>query len=190
MRCFIALDVSDGVRHSIAGVIETVKGLSRSVRWVSPGQIHLTLKFLGEVSAEMAGGIQERLSLLCGRHGRFVLTVSGAGGFPGLRHPNVLWAGINESEPLRLLHKDIEQSMAGLGFGREDKPFSPHLTIGRVKGREGLEDVIREWSGLKDLIFGSITVEEILLMKSILKPAGAEYSRMAVLKLDERISNK
>lgn len=183
MRCFIALDVSGGVRHSIAGVIETVKGLSRSVRWVSPGRIHLTLKFLGEVSAETAGRIQEQLSLLCGRHGPFVLTVSGAGGFPDLRHPNVLWAGINESEPLMLLHRDLEQSMAGLGFGKEDKPFSPHLTIGRVKGREGLEDVVREWSGLKDMIFGSISVEEILLVKSTLKPSGAEYSRMAGFKL-------
>lgn len=183
MRCFIALELSDEVRHSIAGAIETVKGLSRNVRWIPPDHIHLTLKFLGEVGGDMAVKIQEQLSLLCSRHGPFVLTARGTGGFPNLGHPNVLWAGIDKSEPLTLLHLDVEQSMAGLGFETEDKPFSPHLTVGRVKSREGLEDVIAEWLKFKDVVFGTITVGETLLMKSTLKPAGAEYSKLAGFKL-------
>ncbi|MBF0558658.1 MAG: RNA 2',3'-cyclic phosphodiesterase [Nitrospirae bacterium] len=183
MRCFIALEVSEEVRHSIARAIEAVKGLSRNVRWIPPDHIHLTLKFLGEVSDAMAIKIEEQLAMLCRRHGPFVITVSGTGGFPSLRRPNVLWAGIDKSGPLTLLHRDIEQSMAGLGFGMENRPFSPHLTVARVKSSAGLEDVIREWLKFKDAVFGTVTVAESLLMKSTLKPDGAEYSRLAGFKL-------
>ena len=184
MRCFIALEVSDEVRHSISRAAETVKSTSRNVRWIPADHIHLTLKFLGETGGDMAVKIEEQLSMLCRRHAPFVLTANGTGGFPNLHHPNVLWTGIDKSEPLMLLHRDVEQSMAVLGFEMEDKLFSPHLTVGRVKSREGLEDIVREWLVFKDVVFGSIAIGEILLMKSILKPAGAEYSKIAGFKFD------
>jgi 2'-5' RNA ligase len=183
MRCFIALDISEEVRHSIVGAIEKVKDLSKSVRWVRPDHVHLTLKFLGETDDAMVLQIQERLSLLCRRHGPFALSVSGTGAFPNLRQPNILWVGIDESEPLRLLNSDIEQAMAALGYEGERKRFSPHLTVGRVRSRDSLEAVIREWSTFKDTVFGTITVGETLLMMSTLKPGGAEYSKMAGFKL-------
>ena len=183
MRCFVAIDVSEEVRFSIGGAIEQMRGLSKGVRWVPPDHVHLTLKFLGEADNAMLLQIQERLSLLCSRHAPFALTVSGTGGFPNLRRPNVLWVGIDESGPLSLLNRDIEQSMAELGFEREEKRFSPHLTVGRVKSKDGLEAVIREWITFKDAVFGTITVGETLLMKSALKPGGAEYSKIAGFKL-------
>jgi 2'-5' RNA ligase len=183
MRCFVAIDVSEQVRLSVRGAIEKVKGLSRGVRWVPPDHVHLTLKFLGEADEAMAPQIQERLSLLCSRHDPFALTVRGTGGFPNLRRPNVLWVGIDESGPLSLLNRDIEQSMAELGFERETKRFSPHITVGRVKSMDGLEAVVREWITFKDAVFGTITVGETLLMKSTLKPGGAEYSKLAAFKL-------
>ncbi len=186
MRCFVAIDVSEEVRFSIGGAIEQMRGLSKGVRWVPPDHLHLTLKFLGEADDSMVLQIQERLSLLCCRHATFALKVSGAGGFPNLRRPNVLWVGIDESGPLGLLNGDIEQSMAELGFEREEKRFSPHLTVGRVKSMSGLEAVVREWITFKDAVFGTITVGEVLLMKSTLKPGGAEYSKIAGFKLQDR----
>jgi 2'-5' RNA ligase len=183
VRCFVAIDVSEEVRLSIGAAIEKVKGLSKGVRWVMPDHVHLTLKFLGETGDAMAPQIQEKLSLLCSRHAPFEVTVRGTGGFPNLRRPNVLWVGLDESGPLSLLNRDIEQSMAELGFQREAKRFSPHLTVGRVKGMDGLETVIREWITFKDLFFGTITVGGTLLMKSVLKPGGAEYSKIAGFKL-------
>ncbi len=187
MRCFIALDISCEVRHSIGSAIEKVRDLSRDVRWVSPDNVHLTLKFLGEVGEAIVPKIQESLSLVCGKHGRFALNVSGTGGFPDLRRPNIFWVGVDESGPLKLLNRDIEQSMAELGFERETRRFSPHLTIGRVErravSRYGLDAVIREWVALKDTVFGTIKVDETLLMKSTLKPGGAEYSKVAGFKL-------
>lgn len=186
MRCFVAIDVTEEVRFSISGAIEQMRGLSKGVRWVPPDHVHLTLKFLGEADNAVLLRIQERLQLLCSRHTQFNLTVRGAGGFPNLRRPNVLWVGIDESGPLGLLNRDIEQAMAELGFEREEKRFSPHLTVGRVKSMDGLEAVIREWITFKDAVFGTITVGETLLMKSILKPGGAEYSKIAGFKLGQR----
>ena len=183
VRCFVAIDVSEEVRLSIGGATEKVKGLSKAVRWIPLDHVHLTLKFLGEAGDAKVLQIQERLSLLCSRHAPFALTVSGTGGFPNLLRPNVLWVGIDESRPLSLLNRDIEQSMVDLGFEREMKRFSPHLTVGRVKGMDGLEGVIREWITFKDSFFGTITVGETLLMKSTLKPGGAEYSKIAGFKL-------
>jgi 2'-5' RNA ligase len=183
MRCFVALDVSEGVRHSVGSAIERVKGLSKGVRWVSADHVHLTLKFFGEVGDAKVLQIQERLSMLCRRHGPFNLTVRGTGGFPNLSWPHVLWVGIDESGPLGLLNRDMEQSMNEIGFEREKRRFSPHLTVGRVKSRDGLEAVVREWITFKDAVFGTITVGEILLMKSTLKPGGAEYAIIAVFKL-------
>ncbi len=186
MRCFVAIDVSEEVRLSIGEAIGKVKGLSQGVRWVPPDHVHLTLKFLGEAGDAKVLQIQERLSLLCSRHAPFALRASGTGGFPTLRRPDVLWVGIDESGPLGLLNRDIEQSMAELGFEREKKRFSPHLTVGRVKSMDGLEAVVREWITFKDAVFGTITVGETLLMKSILKPGGAEYSKIAGFKLGQR----
>jgi 2'-5' RNA ligase len=187
MRCFIAIDVSEEVRHSIGSAIEKMKQLSRGVRWVSPGNIHLTLKFLGEVDDVAVNRVKERLSLICAGHGPFVLAINGAGGFPNLRSPNILWIGIDESEQLKLLNLDIEKAMCELGFARENKSFSPHLTVGRVSSRKDLDAVIREWITLKDTFFGSISVGETLLMKSTLKPAGAEYSKIAEFKLRKTV---
>ena len=183
MRCFVSIDISEEVRLSISGAIAKVKGLSKGIRWVPPDHVHLTLKFLGETDDAIVLQIQERLSLLCSKHAPFALTVSGTGGFPNLRRPNVLWVGIDESAPLGLLNRDIEQSMAELGYERETKRFSPHLTVGRVKSMDGLEAVIREWVTFKGSFFGTITVGETLLMKSTLKPGGAEYSKIAGFKL-------
>jgi len=183
MRCFVAIDVSEEVRLSLGRAVEQMRGLSKGVRWVPSDHVHLTLKFLGEADDAMLLQIQERLRLLCSRHAPFAFTVLGTGGFPNLRRPNVLWVGLDESGPLSLLSRDIEKSMAELGLEREEKRFSPHLTVGRVKSVEGLEAVIREWITFKDTVFGTITVGETLLMKSTLKPGGAEYSKIAGFKL-------
>lgn len=184
MRCFIALDISEEVRNSIGSAIEKVKKLSGNVKWVPAENIHLTLKFLGEVSEELVLQIRQNLSLLCAGHGRFGLAVRGTGAFPDFRRPNIFWAGIDESGPLKLLNRDIEDVMEGFGFAREAKRFSPHLTIGRVRDRHGLEEIIKEWVALKDTVFGTINVGETLLMKSTLTPAGAVYSRIAGFKLE------
>lgn len=168
-----------------------VKGIPASsarVRWVAEENIHLTVKFLGEVDEGRVAGIGERLREVCTGHAPFGLTIEGTGAFPGTKNPRTLWVGVAGSEALANLARDIEQAMASLGFEKEERTFSPHLTIGRVRPgrvteRRGLDSIVKELATFKDKVFGTIQVEEILLMKSQLRPGGAEYSVVAGFQL-------
>lgn len=183
MRCFIAIDMPEDIKVSISNVIEKAGQKVKGIRWVSAQNIHLTLKFLGDVKEELMHDIEKGLSAVCINHAPFTINIRGAGAFPNFKYPNVLWIGIDESEKLEGLYHDIEDSMNELGFEKEDRRFSPHLTIGRVKDRKGVEPAIEELYTFKDTFLGSIEVKEVLLMQSILKPAGAEYSVLAKFKL-------
>lgn len=185
MRCFIAIDIPADIRQSITGVIGKCNQGSKGVRWVAPENIHITLKFLGEVNEGLISAIQEGLSAICAGHDIFTITIKGAGAFPNFKYPNVLWIGIDESKELKRLYEDIEEFMSKLGFEKEGRKFSPHLTIGRVKNRKGIEPVIKGLYTFKDTFWGSIEVREVLLMRSVLKPAGSEYSKIAVFQLSK-----
>ena len=183
MRCFIAIDIPADIRQSIADVIGKCNQGSKGVKWVAPEKIHITLKFLGEVNEGLITDIQKKLAPVCAERDIFTVTIKGAGAFPDFKYPNVLWIGIDESEELKRLYEDIEDVLSKLGFEKENRKFSPHLTIGRIKDRKGIEPVIKEIYTFKDAFFGSIDVNEILLMRSILKPAGSEYSKIAGFRL-------
>ncbi|MCC6345995.1 MAG: RNA 2',3'-cyclic phosphodiesterase [Nitrospirales bacterium] len=186
MRCFIALDISAEVREAVGAVIERVRPAARGVRWVAPYNIHLTLKFLGEIREETVPGIRRTLSSVCSRHRSFALAIQGTGAFPSLKQPSVIWAGIGDSEELEALYRDIEDSLHVLGFVKEGRKFSPHLTMGRVKERTRKIVLDKEFAALKDTFFGTIEAKEILLMKSELKPAGAEYAKVAGFALNNK----
>jgi RNA 2',3'-cyclic 3'-phosphodiesterase len=182
VRCFVAIDIPQEIKSAISGIIRKI-GRVEGIRWVSESNMHLTLKFLGEVGDTLVPDIEKRLRAVGARH-RFSSTgIRGTGAFPNLKRPNVLWVGLDRSEPLEALAHDIESELAELGFAGENRPFSPHLTIGRVRDLRGIEPALRELSTYKDTFFGTIEVGEILLMKSVLKPSGAEYSKEAVIRL-------
>jgi 2'-5' RNA ligase len=186
MRYFIAIDMTENIKDAIAGVIEKCGLNSKGIKWVSAENVHLTLKFLGDVKEDLIPEIEKGLASICMRHDVFNINIRGAGAFPNFKYPNILWMGIDESEELKRLYEDIEESMSELGFEKEDRKFSPHLTIGRVKDRKGIEPVIKELYTFKDTFFGSIEVKEVLLMRSVLKPTGAEYSKIAGFKLSSK----
>jgi len=183
MRSFIAIDLPTDIKEAISGVIRDLSAGASGIRWVPVENIHLTLKFLGEVKEDLVPTIEKQLRLSAERHQVFNIAVKGAGAFPNLRSPNVLWIGIEASVGLSSLFSDIDAGMSGLGFEPETRHFSPHLTIGRVRDKNGMEPAIRGLSTYKDTIFGTIDVQEIRLMKSVLKPAGSEYSGVAVIRL-------
>jgi len=190
MRCFIAIDFPEDVKRAINEVILKVRDMGGVVKWVSPGNMHLTLKFLGEVKDETARDIQKSLSSVCSGHKPFSIYIRGAGAFPDFRSPNVLWAGIEASPELEGLFMDIDRAVAEFGFERETRRFSPHLTIGRVKDKRGIEPVMKVLSEFKGRSFGTVEAKEVLLMKSVLKPAGAEYSRIGVSPLKSQPEKK
>jgi 2'-5' RNA ligase len=178
MRSFVAINLPEKLRVSLS---TTASGFAkiRPLRPVKPDNIHLTLKFLGEVNEASIESIKQALSSASRGHDGFSLNVRSIGAFPDLRRPSVIWAGLDESRELLNLWSDIEKHLADIGFAPEPGGFSPHLTIGRVKDAKlsaGIADIILP---LKDSFFGSIDVAVFSLMKSILKPEGPVYSVLA-----------
>lgn len=185
IRSFVAIELSPQALEQLAALQEQLKAQipSGMVRWVNPYGIHLTLKFLGEVQAPRLRDVESTLRALCVKFQPFTFSYGGLGCFPSFNRPNVIWVGVEESSgALQALHKEVERSLARLGFRPEARPFSPHLTLGRVgRGVGGTErrrigEHIRNRSVGR---LGEIQVEAISLMRSDLKPTGAVYTRLA-----------
>jgi RNA 2',3'-cyclic 3'-phosphodiesterase len=184
MRCFIAIGMPQEIRSAISGIIRKIGPVS-GIKWVPESNMHLTLKFLGEVKDSLVHDIGKRLQAVIAQRHSFSAGIRGAGAFPNLKRPNVLWVGFDKSELLEALFHDIDAALAEFGFNTEARPFSPHLTVGRVRDLRGIDPVVRELSTYKDTFFGTIGVDEILLMKSVLKSSGAEYSKVMTFRLNE-----
>jgi 2'-5' RNA ligase len=168
IRCFLAATLSVAVTRKIAEEVERQrKGVSARVSWVVPANLHVTLRFLGSIDENLVDGIAVRLKKVAARHPPFEARARGLGAFPNVQKANVLWVGV-ESEPLVKLQREVEVAMVELGFGKEEKPFHPHVTVGRVK-----EGSVGEWSSTAEL--GVSTVNEIVVYESRTHKSGAEY---------------
>jgi len=177
MRAFIALDLDPGIKARLASFIGRTTPLSRGVKWVTRDSMHLTLKFLGEISEDQASRFKDRLEPLAARSKPIVLTCRGLGSFPpGSPNPRVLWAGIQAGPDLALLAEAMESLGEELGFPREGRPFQPHLTLGRVKSPAGLRTVLEEFDRAGEEVFGEMTALRLTFFQSRLSPSGAQYS--------------
>jgi len=175
VRAFIAIDVDKTIRDEIQGFVKSINKCSTQVRWTEIHNIHLTIKFLGEITESKAFELKSVLGELIRQHQTFELIIKGTGCFPNLKTPKILWLGIERSEQLHKIHEQIEEICLSSGIGRQDKPFSPHITIARIKDnvpQEFTERIMKE----KHRQWGILSVTEVLLMKSLLKPEGPIYS--------------
>ena len=179
IRSFIAIELPDEIRHALAEVQKHLRPDVGGVRWVEPGSIHLTLKFLGDIPAEQIqpivaaamGAVQDEPPVSLG--------VSGLGAFPNPRRPRVIWVGIEgDVERLGRLQTRLEEALGPLGFPREERAFRPHLTVGRVKDPRRPPDLTRALADVTVPRCNSFDVREILLYKSDLRPTGAIYTKL------------
>ena len=188
VRSFIAIELPEEVRKGLARLRDELeRDEHRFVKWVDPGGMHLTLKFLGNIPSkrvtEVTGAMEEAT------HGisPFHLEISGLGAFPGLKQVRVFWVGIGgEVDKLSKLQQTIDAALAALGFAKEERPFVPHLTLARI--RQGASPSERRSFGelVDSTIFEEkypVEVEAVNLMKSQLTPVGAVYTRLAVVRL-------
>lgn len=176
MRCFVAINLDQNLRKFLAETASEYSLKVKSLRAVKPDNIHLTLKFLGEVKEADIESVKQALSAAAQARSRFNLQVRGMGVFPDIRRPSVVWAGVDKSKELAALWVDVEKHLADRGFAPESRRFSPHITIARIKDQGtavGLAEVIHPH---KDAIFGSIDVACFSLIRSMLKPEGPVYS--------------
>lgn len=179
MRCFIAINLDAAMKSGVDGVIRDLKKGDWDVGWIRAENLHLTLKFLGEVSADAMTRLEKGLSVAASGCDPFEMRLQGTGVFPDRKRPRIVWIDMIEpSGSLLKLQELIEISTESLGFAPEDRKFSPHLTIGRIKSARGKEELIKEIEALNDKDFGNIHVDGFSLMKSDLRPSGAQYTSL------------
>lgn len=178
MRAFIAVELDPAIKESLLALIRDLRATRAAVRWVAPAGMHLTLKFLGAIDDGQALRVKDVLTQVVSRHRPFPIQVEGTGAFPGERNPRVLWAGFSAAPELLALQSDLDKALEAEGFEREARDFSPHLTLGRVKGPERLAQAMAELARHRERTFGSMTVGALALFESLLRPEGAEYRKL------------
>ncbi len=173
----------EAVKSALSEFQQELKKCGADVRWVKPESVHLTLKFLGNISEKDADRIIKTLEGTCSKNTEFTLDIAGAGVFPNKRFPRVLWVGINGNGTFTALQQEIEDAMASMGFEKENRKFLPHLTLGRFRSLIGKEALLEMIELHKDNKFGVIDVKNVSFMKSELSPAGAKHTRIAEILL-------
>jgi len=194
MRLFIALDIDDEIRQRVGRFLEGVSGFSPEARWVRLESMHITLKFIGEKPAEVMSSLQEKLQDV--KVPAFQLTFAGTGFFPTPRSARVFWIGIQADSQLQSLAAAIDEATAPLGIPREDRAFSPHLTLARKSGSTGsprrrkddrpnkaFQPLQEKLATMPSPEFGTMTAREFFLYQSQLSRSGSRYTKLHRFKL-------
>lgn len=191
IRTFVAVELDDLLRRKIADVRTQLERdrAARYVKWVAVDSIHITLKFLGDVESGKLSELQRAIATACEGTPPFTLTLVGVGTFPNTRRPNIVWVGAEgQIEIATRLAERINDACAVHGYAREARPFTPHLTIGRVKRDASPND--RRFIG--EMIdraqvekLGELRVDHVSVMKSELRPTGSVYTRLMEIRLTD-----
>ena len=179
IRTFIAIELPEEIIASISKIQESIRSYGFKVRWVRPQNIHLTLKFLGNVRVAETEAIGRALLASVNGFAPLAMTAKGIGVFPGIKRPRVLWVGVGgQINELIQLQQALDEKLAGLGFPREKRAFKGHLTMGRVQAKidpKRLLEAIKEYDGFESEPF---VADKMILFQSELHPAGAIYTKL------------
>jgi 2'-5' RNA ligase len=178
MRCFVAVDMST---PSVRRCLEALRDLGAPLRVVAPENLHVTLKFLGEIRDAQVSEVIEAMDKALEGSAPFEARLRGLGVFPSTRNMRVIWVGVINDEMVRM-QRSLDAELARLGFPRE-KRFHPHLTLARVKSRRGLEKVREFLAQHADEDYGRVMVDRVELKKSVLTPKGPIYSCLFLRRL-------
>ncbi|MDR3607879.1 MAG: RNA 2',3'-cyclic phosphodiesterase [Oligoflexia bacterium] len=183
LRLFIAVDVGGDVPHRYESVIGNLKWLGNSsrIKWIDPGNLHLTLKFLGSTPVEALPVLETILKDIAANHRAFFITLAGLGMFSTRQRTQVLWADVQEGKTeLERIAAELDQSLGELGIPREPRAFAAHLTLGRAKDRSFTREALNK---LKGFPFGTTPISELVLFESQTLPAGAVYRALVRARL-------
>jgi len=185
IRAFIAIEIPEETKKGLKRLLETLKTLCpiKAISWSKPETMHVTIKFLGDIEDADIEKISRTLQEAAKHATEFDITAKGIGAFPSPKSPRVVWVGIDGSGALKSLHAAIDKGLAQLAIPKNDKPFSPHLTLCRVREKAAGKG-IREAIEKPDVKFEAAwKVTEITLFKSALKPDGALHTPLSTVKL-------
>jgi len=175
MRLFVAIEIPSDIRERIMAFVAAVQPKVQGTRWVRSEGLHITLKFLGNVQDEKRGAIESALSTIT--HPGCKLSLEKTGVFPTLKHPRVLWIGIDSGPELANLAAQADRVLSPLGFEREQRAYTPHVTLARMDERGKKSDVAAALSE-PNLSFGTMTATQFHLYESKLSPQGARYTKL------------
>jgi RNA 2',3'-cyclic 3'-phosphodiesterase len=188
MRTFIAIEIPSEIKSALAALQSQLRRAGADVSWTKPENLHLTLNFLGEVDERRIVEVEKACVLSAAEFQPFTLSLKDTGAFPNERQPRVLWAGLSGDVGIVVeMRSRLDERLALIGFKRDEKKFHPHLTIGRLKSNKKVRELLA-LAYMYQLPALSFAVTEIVLMKSELHPAGAEYSPIAKIGLIGPIS--
>jgi 2'-5' RNA ligase len=177
LRAFVAVPLPDEVAAFLMRIQARLQLPGRNIRWIAEKNIHLTLKFLGDIDPSRVPAIAARMDATAGAAASFSLKAKGVGVFPNLRHARVLWVGLaGERDRLHALQAALESGLESVGFEREARGFAAHLTIGRIRQRIDGQTIGALLAPLTDESSDRFRVKEVTLFKSTLKPSGAEHT--------------
>ncbi len=179
MRAFIAIELPDTIKAALHELIGRLREAEARVSWVRPEHMHLTLRFLGEITPADALRLEELLALRYQGMKHFELQVCGTGAFPNIHRPSVIWAGITGSgNALDAVQAIAEEEACALGLPRERRPFTPHLTLARIKEAEYGKRLMPYLSRERDFEGGAFPVAGVSLFSSELTPQGPIHRRL------------
>lgn len=179
MRVFIAIELPDKIKNSLENLQEQLKKTEADVKWVTPKNIHLTLKFLGEVDDEKLERISKAIEEAAQENQSYKIHIHSLGAFPKIDYLKVLWVGAEEGDAeTKKIAKNLEEKIMKIGIPKEGRPFSSHITIGRIRSTLNRERLVKELKNLQET-FGKENLEfcasKITLFKSTLTPKGPIY---------------
>ena len=181
MRCFIAVDID--VFPKLLEFEKEIKETGANVKLVEPENVHITLKFLGDTNESQIDEIDKIMKDAVKEIDPFNIQLKGAGVFPNQNYIKVIWMGIKQGEPIGVIASKIDEQLSKIGFKKEKRGFSPHLTIARVKSAKGKDEILHVIEKYRDVQFVDIRVDSIKLKKSDLTPKGPIYTTLIDVKL-------
>lgn len=180
MRAFIAIELPQKIKDKLARFQMRLKKSGADVKWVAPENIHLTLKFLGEIAEEKSAKIFQIIEEITDRNKQLQLRLAAVGVFPKIEFPRVIWLAIDKGDnEVKILAKTLEEEIAKLGIPKENRPFSSHITIGRIRSalnRDKLIKILKESENYFAKEKFEFSVTRITLFKSTLGPSGPVYA--------------
>ena len=185
VRTFVAVEINSAIRRRAEELIEKLRTASVDVKWVETHNVHLTLKFLGDVPSREIPRVCEAVQRGAGKVAPFELEVCGAGAFPNAARPRTLWLGTGGGEAAMVeLHHHIEGPLGKLGYRKDQRRFHPHLTIGRVRrGGPAVAELGRLVGQHADFVAGKLRVSQVVVFSSQLDRTGPTYETLSRAKL-------
>ena len=182
IRAFLAIDLDDDLKPKINSIIKEFRGSDANIKYVDLANLHLTLKFFGDIDVEGIDLLGQKISDVVAQFDSFSIKIRGCGAFPNSNHIKVIWVGIEDDDVLRDLHDRLDAEFKKLGF-EADRKFSSHLTIGRMKSARNKDKVKSAIESFGDVEVGEMKVEKIILKKSTLKASGPIYEDIKIFEL-------